>query len=306
MPGRLLARGHRQQAVGVDLERHPDARRARDHRRNAAQLEARERAAIGDLLALALHDVDRHRGLAVLERRELLRARDGIVELRGMIFSASPPIVSRPSDSGITSSSSQSSSRSRLPASLLAWIAAPSATTSSGLRLVSGGWPKNSATARRTCGMRVAPPTSTTPLMSAGASRASRNARLTGCSVLPTRCAVISVNVVGVERQRRPGRRRTASRRSARRRGRSAFSFASRALTSSSRASAGDSGGSFACLDAPSRTRDGRSRRRRAPNRRWWRAPRTRRATAAGSRCRTCRRRGRRRRRCLRAALSRP
>ena len=33
----------------------------------------------------------------------------GIVELRGTIFSASPPIVSSPSDSGITSSSSQSS-----------------------------------------------------------------------------------------------------------------------------------------------------------------------------------------------------
>ena len=33
----------------------------------------------------------------------------GIVELRGMIFSTSPPIVSMPSDSGITSSSSQSS-----------------------------------------------------------------------------------------------------------------------------------------------------------------------------------------------------
>ena len=86
-----------------------------------------------------------------------------------MIFSISPPIVSRPSESGITSSSSHSSLRSRLPASLLACTAAPSATTSSGLRLVSGGWPKNSATARRTCGMRVAPPTSTTPLISAGA-----------------------------------------------------------------------------------------------------------------------------------------
>ena len=74
--GRLLARRHRQQAVGVDLERHADARRARRHRRNAAQLEARERAAVRDQLALALHHVDRHRRLAVLERRELLRARD--------------------------------------------------------------------------------------------------------------------------------------------------------------------------------------------------------------------------------------
>ena len=35
-----------------------------------------ERPAVGDFLALALHDVDRHRGLAVLVRRELLRARD--------------------------------------------------------------------------------------------------------------------------------------------------------------------------------------------------------------------------------------
>ncbi len=96
-------------------------------------------------------------------------ARDtGMVELRGMIFSVSPPIVSSPSDSGITSSSSQSSLRSRLPASLFACTAAPSATTSSGLRLVSGGWPKKAPTARRTCGMRVAPPTSTTPLMSLG------------------------------------------------------------------------------------------------------------------------------------------
>ena len=62
----------------------------------------------------------------------------GIVELRGMIFSTRPPIVSMPSDSGITSSSSQSSPCGRLPASRLAWIAAPSATTSSGSRLVSG------------------------------------------------------------------------------------------------------------------------------------------------------------------------
>ena len=47
-----------------------------DHRRNAAQLEARQRAAVGDPLALALHDVDRHRGLAVLEGGEFLGAGD--------------------------------------------------------------------------------------------------------------------------------------------------------------------------------------------------------------------------------------
>ncbi len=73
---RLLARGYGQQPVRIDLERHLDARSARDHRRNAAKLEARERAAVGDLLALALNDMDRHRRLAVLVRREFLRTRD--------------------------------------------------------------------------------------------------------------------------------------------------------------------------------------------------------------------------------------
>jgi hypothetical protein len=51
-------------------------------------------------------------------------------------------MVSRPSDSGITSSSS-SSPAVLLPGQLMAWMAAPSATTSSGLRLVSGSLPKS-------------------------------------------------------------------------------------------------------------------------------------------------------------------
>src|SRR6267154_981836 len=73
-----------------------------------------------------------------------------------MTFSASPPIVSIPRESGITSSSSQSSPEALLPARTLAWIAAPSATTLSGSRLLSGTWPKSSATACCTCGPRVA------------------------------------------------------------------------------------------------------------------------------------------------------
>jgi hypothetical protein len=68
---------HRQQAVGVDLEGHADAGRAGHHRRNAAQREARQAAAVGDQLAFALHHVQRHRGLAVLEGGEVLRARGG-------------------------------------------------------------------------------------------------------------------------------------------------------------------------------------------------------------------------------------
>ncbi|EIM97742.1 NAD-specific glutamate dehydrogenase [Paraburkholderia hospita] len=73
----LLARKHGQQTVRIDLIGDADARRARRHRRNAAQLEARERTAIGHEFALALDDVNRHRRLAVLEGREFLRACDG-------------------------------------------------------------------------------------------------------------------------------------------------------------------------------------------------------------------------------------
>ena len=77
----LLLRAHAEQAVGIDGEGDADARRAGSHRRNAAQLEARQAAAIGDQIALALHHVQRQRGLAVLVGGEVLRhrGRDGLV-----------------------------------------------------------------------------------------------------------------------------------------------------------------------------------------------------------------------------------
>ena len=46
----------------------------------------------------------------------------------------------------------------------------------SGFRLVSGGWPKKSATAWRTTGMRVEPPTITTPLTSSLVRRIAQHA----------------------------------------------------------------------------------------------------------------------------------
>ena len=59
----------------------------------------------------------------------------GMVELRMMIFDITPPIVSIPSESGVTSSSSMS----RLPVMRMsAWTAAPSATTSSGFSSLCG------------------------------------------------------------------------------------------------------------------------------------------------------------------------
>ena len=83
----------------------------------------------------------------------------GIVELRRMIFDTTPPIVSMPSESGVTSSSSMS----RLPVTRMsACTAAPSATTSSGFSSLCGVRPNSSPTGWRTSGMRVEPPTSTT------------------------------------------------------------------------------------------------------------------------------------------------
>jgi hypothetical protein len=64
-----------------------------------------------------------------VENTSLLRV--GIVVLRWISGVMMPPIVSMPSDSGVTSSSSRSFTS---PASTPAWIAAPTATTSSGSR----------------------------------------------------------------------------------------------------------------------------------------------------------------------------
>ena len=82
-----------------------------------------------------------------------------MVELRWISFETTPPMVSMPSDSGVTSSSSLSStSPERMPAC----TAAPSATTSSGFSSVCGLARNSASTAARTSGMRVDPPTITT------------------------------------------------------------------------------------------------------------------------------------------------
>ena len=80
----------------------------------------------------------------------------GIVELRSMSFVKMPPCVSMPSDSGVTSRSTRSlMSPRRMPA----WIAAPTATTSSGLIERFGCFPKTVSTICCTFGVRVWPPT---------------------------------------------------------------------------------------------------------------------------------------------------
>ncbi len=83
----------------------------------------------------------------------------GIVVLRSMIGVSTPPSVSMPSVSGVTSRRSTSfTSPFRMPP----WIAAPMATTSSGLTPLCGSLPKISFAFSCRSGMRVWPPTSTT------------------------------------------------------------------------------------------------------------------------------------------------
>src|SRR5450830_1263865 len=196
--GTGFAGGHGQQAVGVDLVSDADAGGAGHHGRDAAQFKTGQRTAVGHQLALALQHVHGQGGLAIFKRRELLGAGAGDGRIAGDDFSTSPPMVSMPSDKGITSSSSQSSPAARLPASRLAWMAAPRATTLSGSILACGMVLKYSDTARRTWGMRVAPPTITTPSMSSTDTLASRMALRIAVMVLPTRCFVISANCSAV------------------------------------------------------------------------------------------------------------
>ena len=69
----LLLCSYRQQTIGIHLEGHTYARCARHHGRNATQGKAGEGAAIAHQFALALHHMDRHRGLAVFKGGEFLR-----------------------------------------------------------------------------------------------------------------------------------------------------------------------------------------------------------------------------------------
>ena len=104
----------------------------------------------------------------------------GIVVLRSISRVKTPPRVSMPSDNGVTSSSTTSLTS---PCSTPAWIAAPSATTSSGLTLRFGSLPKKAFTASITLGMRVMPPTRTTSSISAAVRPASLSALLHGWMV---------------------------------------------------------------------------------------------------------------------------
>ena len=119
---------------------------------------------------------------AAVEKVSDLRV--GIVVLASMSLVITPPKVSIPSDSGVTSSSSTSFTS---PVSTPPWIAAPTATTSSGFTLLLGVRPKNSSTIFWIAGIRVEPPTRITSLICEASRPASRKASLQGSMVLRIR-----------------------------------------------------------------------------------------------------------------------
>ena len=115
----------------------------------------------------------------------------GIVVLRSINFVNTPPIVSMPSDNGVTSSNTTSFTS---PLKTPPWIAAPIATTSSGLTPLCGSFPVNFLTDSCTAGIRVDPPTKMTRSKSAEEMPASFNAWRVGPIVRSTNECVNSSN----------------------------------------------------------------------------------------------------------------
>ena len=108
----------------------------------------------------------------------------GMVVLRSISLVNTPPIVSMPRDSGVTSSSSRPLTS---PPSTPPWIAAPTATHSSGLIPLKPSLPVSFLTSSCTAGIRVEPPTSRTLEISLAVKPASDIACLTGPAVASTR-----------------------------------------------------------------------------------------------------------------------
>ncbi|CPU65267.1 Uncharacterised protein [Mycobacteroides abscessus] len=116
----------------------------------------------------------------------------GMAVLRSMSLVITPPLVSMPRDSGVTSMSRTSL---RSPEMTPACRAAPTATTSSGLTPLFGSLPPvSSLTTSVTAGMRVEPPTSTTWSMSETETPASEMTLWNGAFVRSRRSCVICWN----------------------------------------------------------------------------------------------------------------
>src|SRR6266487_779063 len=106
--------------------------------------------------------------------------RVGIVVLRSINMVMTPPSVSTPSESGVTSSRTTSFTS---PLSTPAWTAAPTATTSSGLTPWCGCFLNSERAVSTTRGMRVMPPTITSSSVSSALRPASFRQFFTGPTV---------------------------------------------------------------------------------------------------------------------------
>ena len=104
----------------------------------------------------------------------------GMVVLASMSLVFTLPMVSIPSERGVTSRSSTSFTS---PVSTPPCMAAPTATTSSGFTPLEGVFPKKSSTTFWIAGIRVEPPTRITSLISLALSPESFNAFLQGSTV---------------------------------------------------------------------------------------------------------------------------
>ena len=93
------------QAVGVDVEGDLDLRHAARRGRNTDELEARQGLVVAGHLALALQHVHAHQRLVVDGGGEHLLFLQGMVVFLSMILVKTPPAVSTPRESGVTSSS---------------------------------------------------------------------------------------------------------------------------------------------------------------------------------------------------------
>ena len=110
----------------------------------------------------------------------------GMVVFFSISFVITPPSVSIPSDNGVTSRRT-TSERPSSPLSTPPCMAAPMATTSSGLTPLWGSLPNISFTVSCTFGILVWPPTSITSSMSLAEYPASFSALRQGCLVRDTK-----------------------------------------------------------------------------------------------------------------------
>ena len=113
---------------------------------------------------------------------------DGIVVFDSINFVITPPIVSIPKESGVTSSNKTSFTS---PVNTPPWIAAPTATTSSGFTPLEGAFSKYFSTTDCIAGILVDPPTKITSSISDGLNPASFIAALHGLIVF---CMSLSAN----------------------------------------------------------------------------------------------------------------